>query len=86
MLRALAPLRVSFASDGSRLIFQKNDFGDFLLTALVNGILEQAGPQKTPNLVTNFDGSVGFIELEGNDGYLLKPLETLQKPWMVLDK
>ena len=50
--------------DGSRLIFQKNDFGDFSLAALVNGILEQAGPQKTPNLVTNFDGSVGFRHLE----------------------
>lgn len=69
-------------TDGSRLIFQKNDFGDFLLTALVNGILEQAGPQKTPKLVTNFD----FLQLEGNYGYRLKPLETLQKPWMVLDK
>ena len=71
--------------DDSRLIFQKNDFGDFSLAALVNGILEQAGSQKTPKLVTSFDGSVGFCNLEGNDGYRLKPLETLQKPWMVLD-
>lgn len=72
--------------DGIRLIFQKNDFGDFSLAALVNGILEQAGLQKTPKLVIKFDGSVGFRHLEGNDGYRLKPLETLQKPWMVLDK
>ena len=46
---------------------------------------EQAGPSETPKLVMSFDRSVDFRHLQENDGYGLKTLETLQKPWMVLD-
>ena len=71
--------------------WQQTDFSEVLILAIFGWRLlstrycEPAGSSETLKLVMSFDRSIDFRHMQANDWYGSKTLETLQKPWMVLD-